>query len=73
MNLGHFLKQWRFTLILIASVAAGALLGFLIGPKAERLKPLGDLLLNLLFTAVVPLIFFSLFSPEDPLKVLSLP
>lgn len=62
MNLGHFLKQWRFTLILIASVAAGALLGFIIGPKAARLKPLGDLLLNLLFTAVVPLVFFSLSS-----------
>jgi Na+/H+-dicarboxylate symporter len=62
MDVKTFLKQWRFTLILIASVAVGALLGYLIGPRAERLKPLGDLLLNLLFTAVVPLIFFSLSS-----------
>jgi Na+/H+-dicarboxylate symporter len=37
-------------------------LGYFIGPKAESLKPLGDLLLNLLFTAVVPLVFFSLSS-----------
>jgi len=57
-----FLKQWRFTLILIFSVIAGALLGHFIGPKAESLKPLGDVFLNLLFTAVVPLVFFSLSS-----------
>lgn len=57
-----FLKQWRFTLILIFSVIAGALLGHFIGPKSQNLKPLGDVFLNLLFTAVVPLVFFSLSS-----------
>ena len=62
MNMKKCIRQWRFTLILIASVAAGAVLGYFIGPKAESLKPLGDLLLNLLFTAVVPLVFFSLSS-----------
>ena len=62
MSVKSFLKQWRFTLILITAVAAGALLGHFLGPKAQRLKPLGDLLLNLLFTAVVPLVFFSLSS-----------
>lgn len=62
MNIKIFLKQWRFTLILLFSVAAGALLGYVIGPKAANLKPLGDVFLNLLFTAVVPLVFFSLSS-----------
>ena len=57
-----FLKQWRFTFILIFSVATGALLGHIIGQKAESLKPLGDVFLNLLFTAVVPLVFFSISS-----------
>ena len=57
-----FLKQWRFTIILICAVAAGALCGYIIGPKAQMLKPLGDVFLNLLFTAVVPLVFFSLSS-----------
>ena len=57
-----FLKQWRFTFILIFSVAFGALLGHIIGQKAESLKPLGDVFLNLLFTAVVPLVFFSISS-----------
>ncbi len=41
-------------MILICAVAVGALLGHTIGPKAEKLKPLGDVFLNLLFTAVVP-------------------
>jgi Na+/H+-dicarboxylate symporter len=40
----------------------GAIVGYIVGPKAEALKPLGDVLLNLLFTAVVPLVFFSLSS-----------
>jgi Na+/H+-dicarboxylate symporter len=61
-NKKTFLKQWGFTLVLISAVAAGAMLGYLIGPDAESLKPLGDVLLNLLFTAVVPLVFFSLSS-----------
>ncbi|MHB0946958.1 MAG: dicarboxylate/amino acid:cation symporter [Sedimentisphaerales bacterium] len=62
MNAKTFLKQWRFTLILLSAVAAGALLGHILGTKAEVLKPFGDVFLNLLFTAVVPLIFFSLSS-----------
>ncbi len=54
------LKNWRFTLILIGSVAVGSGLGLLLKERAATLKPLGDIFLNLLFTAVVPLIFFSL-------------
>jgi Na+/H+-dicarboxylate symporter len=62
MDAKKFLKQWRFTLILLSAVAAGALLGHIIGAKAGALKPFGDVFLNLLFTSVVPLIFFSLSS-----------
>lgn len=39
-------------MILIGAVAAGALLGYAIGPKAGALRPLGDVFLNLLLTAV---------------------
>ena len=60
MALKDTLRPWRFTLILAASVAAGAAFGYCIGPSAAKLKPLGDIFLNLLYTAVVPLIFFSL-------------
>jgi Na+/H+-dicarboxylate symporter len=62
MKTGVFLRQWRFTLILIGAVAGGAIAGFLLGPKAAAFKPFGDIFLNLLFTAVVPLVFFSLSS-----------
>ncbi len=56
------LKQWRFTLIILLSVAFGAFLGLILGPNAQKLKPFGDILLNLLFTAVIPLVFFSISS-----------
>jgi Na+/H+-dicarboxylate symporter len=62
MNVKAFLEKWRFTLVLVCSVGIGAGAGALMGPKAEVLKPFGDVFLNLLFTAVVPLIFFSISS-----------
>lgn len=61
MNL-KTLKSWRFTGVLVLSVAAGSVLGVFAGPKTEILKPLGDLFLNLLYCAVVPLVFFSMAS-----------
>jgi Na+/H+-dicarboxylate symporter len=60
MTTRTFLRQWRFTLILIGAVAVGAATGYFLGPRAAALKPFGDILLNLLFTAVIPLVFFSL-------------
>jgi Na+/H+-dicarboxylate symporter len=62
MDVKTFLKRWRFTFILLGSVAAGALVGYLFKERAVKLKPFGDVFLNLLFSAVVPLVFFSLSS-----------
>ncbi|MEK6204079.1 MAG: dicarboxylate/amino acid:cation symporter [Amylibacter sp.] len=62
MSMKTFLRRWRFTLILLAAVVAGSLIGYFAGPEAKVLKPLGDVLLNLLFCAVVPLVFFTLSS-----------
>jgi len=56
------LKAHRFTLLLILAILLGSLTGFLFGPLANKLKPLGDLFINLIFTAVVPLVFFSIAS-----------
>ncbi|WP_437774576.1 dicarboxylate/amino acid:cation symporter [Sorangium sp. So ce1097] len=61
-TLRTLLTTYRFTLILLASIAAGAGLGLALGERAAVIKPLGDLFLNLLFTLVVPLIFFSISS-----------
>lgn len=57
-----FLKQWRFTIILIGSVILGSVLGAKFPFQHDHFKPFGDVFLNLLYTAVIPLIFFSISS-----------
>ncbi|MEI6438496.1 MAG: dicarboxylate/amino acid:cation symporter [Candidatus Omnitrophota bacterium] len=56
------LKNYASVLILLGGIALGAVLGIILGPRAALLKPFGDIFLNLLFTAVVPLVFFSISS-----------
>jgi Na+/H+-dicarboxylate symporter len=55
-------KSYIFPLILIGSILLGGITGFLYGSSITWLKPLGDIFLNLIFTAIVPLIFFSIAS-----------
>lgn len=55
-------KSHRFALVLLISIALGSGLGLLLGPRAATLKPLGDVFLNLMFTVVVPLVFFTIAS-----------
>lgn len=57
-----FLSSYKFSLTLIGSMLFGSLIGIVLKKDAVILKPFGDLFLNLLFTVVVPLIFFSLSS-----------
>ena len=61
-NLTPFLKSYGFSLLLIASMILGALLGIALKKDAAMFKPLGDVFLNLLFTVIVPLVFFSISS-----------
>lgn len=49
-------------LILIMGIVVGCIVGLIFGEKAKVLKPFGQIFLNLMFTAVVPLVFFSLSS-----------
>ncbi|MDP2653308.1 MAG: dicarboxylate/amino acid:cation symporter [Candidatus Omnitrophota bacterium] len=58
----QFLKSYGFSLLLLVSISIGAVLGFCLKGSAVVLKPLGDVFLNLLFTTVVPLVFFSISS-----------
>ncbi|WP_028384746.1 dicarboxylate/amino acid:cation symporter [Legionella moravica] len=57
------LKAYAFPIILLLSVTLGGFTGSCLDhDTALKLKPLGDVFLNLIFTAIVPLIFFSVSS-----------
>ena len=61
-QLSGFLKNYNSILKLLLGIVAGTVLGLILGNKVEVLKPIGDIFLNLLFTAVIPLIFFAISS-----------
>lgn len=56
------IKAYRFPMILLSSIIIGSLIGLFFGEKAETIKPLGDIFINLLFMIVIPLVFFSISS-----------
>ncbi|MDF2593115.1 MAG: dicarboxylate symporter family protein, partial [Clostridia bacterium] len=56
------LKAYRSSIILLAAVMVGGLIGAIVGPEAAVVEPLGDLFLNLMFMIIVPLVFFSVTS-----------
>lgn len=56
------MKNYRFSLILLASIAVGSIAGLILKKEAIVLKPFGDIFLNLLFSIVVLLVFFSISS-----------
>jgi Na+/H+-dicarboxylate symporter len=61
-NMPPFLKSYGFSILLIISILIGASVGLILKKDAAMLKPLGDIFLNLLFTVIVPLVFFSISS-----------
>ncbi len=56
------LRAYRFPLLLLAAIALGSVIGFILGPQSAVLKPLGDIFLNLMFIIVVPLVFVTISS-----------
>ena len=56
------LKNYLQTILLLAGIVIGAIIGICSPDIAVKLKPLGDLFLNLIFMIIVPLIFFSIAS-----------
>lgn len=56
------LKNYKSSIILLGSVLLGGIAGAVMGPKAAVLEPFGNLFLNLMFTIIVPLVFFSVSS-----------
>lgn len=57
-----FLKVYGFPIAIILSIIIGSLWGMTLGESASVFKPFGDIFLNLMFTIVVPLVFFTISS-----------
>lgn len=56
------LKPYLFPIVLLCSIIIGCLLGVILEEDANVLKPLGEIFLNLMYTIVVPLVFFTISS-----------
>ena len=63
-----FLKNYKGTLILLASIIVGAIIGIIFKDNSKYLKPFGDVFLNLLLVSIVPLIFFTITSSIAKMK-----
>ena len=57
-----FLKNYASSLILLMAILIGGFLGIILGEKAIIFEPIGNLFLNLIFTLLVPIVFFSISS-----------
>lgn len=57
-----FFKNYGFSLIMLISIILGSVVGIIFKEDASILKPFGDIFLNLMFTIVVPLVFFTVTS-----------
>lgn len=60
--MNEFFKNYKGIILLLAGIIAGSIAGLIFGKQVEILKPVGDIFLNLLFTAVIPLVFFAISS-----------
>lgn len=57
-----WVKNYKGIFMLLGGILTGSLIGLLFGKEALLLKPVGDIFLNLLFVAVIPLVFFAISS-----------
>lgn len=60
--MNNFYKNYSGIIWLLTGILCGSIAGLLLGKRVEVLKPMGDIFLNLLFTAVIPLVFFAIAS-----------
>jgi Na+/H+-dicarboxylate symporter len=61
-NMKNFIKNYRMSFVLLLSILIGGAVGAMLGPEAKILEPFGQIFLNLMFTIIVPLVFFSVAS-----------
>ena len=64
----NFIKTYKSTLILLAGILVGTIVGIVFGEKAAILSPFGDIFLNLMLVVIVPLIFLSITTSISKMK-----
>jgi Na+/H+-dicarboxylate symporter len=57
-----FLQNYGSIILLIVGILVGSILGIYLPNIVPYIKPIGDIFLNLLFVAVIPLVFFAISS-----------
>ncbi|TFJ39091.1 sodium:proton antiporter [Carnobacterium divergens] len=57
-----FWQQYKSSMLLLAGLIFGGIVGVVFGEKATVLQPFGDVFLNIMFVMLVPLVFFSISS-----------
>lgn len=62
------LLNYKTTVILLAAIIVGAIVGIIFKEKAAILTPFGDLFLNLLLVIIVPLIFLTITTSISKMK-----
>ena len=55
-------QNYRFSILLLAGIILGSVIGAIAGEKAVVLKPFGDIFINMMFTVIVPLVFVTVSS-----------
>ena len=60
--MSSWLKNYKEITLLSTGIIAGSIAGIIFGKNAKMVKPIGDIFLNLLFVAVIPLVFFAIAS-----------
>ncbi len=61
-------SNYKSTLILLAAIIVGAIVGIVFQEKAAILQPLGDIFINLLLVIIIPLIFLTITTSITKMK-----
>ena len=62
------IKNYKTTIILLASIIIGAIIGLIFKEDAKVLSPLGDIFINLMFVSIVPLVFLTITTSISNMK-----
>lgn len=57
-----FIKNYKASIILLLSTFLGGCIGLIMGDSAKILAPFGDIFINLIFTLLIPMVFFNISS-----------